>query len=394
MKAAFRGNFLRVPQAGATAACGHGSCALWLPAVLLCCALAVSLPQAAAWAADEVRASVNQGGAEDWPAEQGLHSRTVFLSATAGNALRFPVTHAVLPGATGLSARAQWAACEAERRAGRHGAALDGLWQLLSRPDLPAALRTEALYALSDSLWRLRHSLSPFPSDILLSVTGRALAGDARHRCAPLAFARLGMISLECGRLDEGRAYTLSLLRAFPQAPEVPAALLRLGQAQLRAGRCDEALEAFATVVRSYPHSEALEDATVGLIMALIRLERYKEAAPLVDVALKRWPRCYLRHEGLLRLLAVQQLALGQRQAELASLWLAVNLDPVRSATDGTLHHLAESCAAAGYPAEAAWVRRIMRLNFSADRGAAAASVATQPAAQPADQAGGLFRAH
>lgn len=113
-----------------------------------------------------------------------------------------------------------------------------------------------------------------------------------------------------------------------------------------------------------------------------------------MDVALKRWPRCYLRHEGLRRLLAAQQLVLGPHQAGLPSLWLAVNLDPVRSATDGTLHHLAGSCAAAGYPAEASWVRRIMRLNFSADRGAAAASVATRPAAQHTDQAVGLFRAH
>ncbi len=127
MKAAFRGKVLRVPQAGATAACGHRLCALWLP-------------QVAVWAANEVRASVNQGGAQDWPAEQGVYSRTVFLPATAGNALCFPVTHAVLPGVTGLSARAQWAACEAGRRAGSHGAALDGLWQLLSWPDLPGSV--------------------------------------------------------------------------------------------------------------------------------------------------------------------------------------------------------------------------------------------------------------
>lgn len=364
-------------------------CALLFLAGMLPCVIFPVPAQGQGVLPGELRAPINPAGPEAWPAARGLGSRPVLSPLASEGGVRRPLSFDNLSVPALLSPQAQWNVCQEAMRAGRYAHALEDLGRLYAASDLPPRLRADVLYAMSDCLWQLRTQPSPGGSDLLLAVTGKALAADAHHASAPQARVRLAMLDLEYGRLEEGRSAILQLLREHPRMPDLPLALVALGQAQLRAGKPEAALESFGTVLRRQSGQDMLEEATVGLIMALIQLGRHTEAAPFVAVAQKRWPRCYLRHEDFLPLLASHQLALARKDAARETLWLAVNLDPAGSLGNGTWQRLAAACEAAGHPQEADRVRRLITM-LSTSRKAMTDGVSSRSEAQQA-HAGGIF---
>ena len=393
MPTAFLVYFLHVPRKRAERSYRMILCALLFLAGMLPCGIFPVPAQGQEVLPGELRAPINPAGPEAWPAARGLGSRPVLSPLASGGAVRRPLSFGNFSTSDLLSPQAQWNVCQDAMRAGRYAHALEELGRLYTASDLSPQLRADVLYAMSDCLWQLRTQPSPGGSDLLLAVTGKALTADARHASASQARVRLAMLDLECGRLEEGRSAILQLLRDHPRTPDLSPALVVLGQAQLRAGKFEAALESFGTVLRRQAGEDVLEEATVGLIMALIQLGRHTEAAPFVEVAQKRWPRCYLRHEDFLTLLASHQLALARNDAARETLWLAVNLDPAGSLGNGTWQRLAAACEAAGHPQDADRVRQLMARSAPRQQ-AVPGSVSSRSETQQAHAAGAFCSAH
>ncbi|MBK9304844.1 MAG: tetratricopeptide repeat protein [bacterium] len=151
---------------------------------------------------------------------------------------------------------------------------------------------------------RSRHLTAAAP--LLALLLALAWAGLAAAERSPYTLdtdpLRLGLKSLEAGRLQEARA---RFEEAVAHNHQVPRALFGLGRIADLEGRYDEAEAAYRRALEAGGDPAAIR-ARLGLV--LLRDGRDREAAAEFDAALAAEPKLWEAHYGRARLLLAQQM--------------------------------------------------------------------------------------
>jgi tetratricopeptide (TPR) repeat protein len=151
---------------------------------------------------------------------------------------------------------------------------------------------------------RSRHLTAAAP--LLALLLALAWAGLAAAERSPYTLdtdpLRLGLKSLEAGRLQEARA---RFEEAVAHNHQVPRALFGLGRIADLEGRYDEAEAAYRRALEAGGDPAAIR-ARLGLV--LLRAGRDREAAAEFDAALVAEPKLWEAHYGRARLLLAQQM--------------------------------------------------------------------------------------
>lgn len=251
---------------------------------------------------------------------------------------------------------------------GKFDDALPILEEIRSLPNLPAELRENVLYGISDCLWA-RYANNPLAGyEPVVTSTNEAMNANLRSKRVPDALLRLGLANLNVGNIGDANGYITALMRRFPDFPGVAQGFTALGEGQLKIGKNADAEKSFAIILDKYPESSSLQAASVGLAKALVNQNKDDKAQIILDFISKRWPRYYINEPEFLLLQAENDEKMDKDDAAMSQEWLYVNLDPARQENASLLLKMGDKYSKNGNKDAADFVYKSIREQFPESR--------------------------
>jgi TolA-binding protein len=319
---------------------------------------------------DGLRARVNTGGPDDWPAIEGLSTELPVETASAPEAVAAPTVEKV-------AVQAQPAPAGEKKEEGKgeakkpepeviyvdeHGnpvpkpldvnatladarkllqslqfePAKDLLLKLKPEP-MPPEKREELLYLLSDANAGLYNGKWLEGFEPIVASTSEAMNANLRSPQVPRALERLGMINLRTGNQQDAAGYFGAMHSRFPMDPKVAECFYDLGMDQMEHGQYAEAVQNFQLVMREYPESQAVRKAARYMAEALYKQGHYERAMTIIDFVDRRWPRIYIDDPAYLLMVADTEFRRGRLEDALQTYWTYYNLTPNAAGTDQLL---------------------------------------------------------
>lgn len=248
--------------------------------------------------------------------------------------------------ATGRAKMFEDAIFEARVQAGggNFKAAIAKLRTLVKEPDLPSALREEALYVMADSVNGLYASDPVAHFEEITDAYQKAMNVNPKSKQTPRALVNLGQLNLRAGNLPESKAYFKLLMSKYPKDISVPLVPYTWGEYHYRRGEYQKAAEQFQQLIQNYPEADSnlLKGASFALTDALKRTGKFAQAFQIVDYIDKRWPQHYMENPQFLRLAGDIEDRLGKLVPAKDHFWTYYNLDPNGEGADVVLARIGD----------------------------------------------------
>lgn len=227
--------------------------------------------------------------------------------------------------------------------------AMEKLGKLKGLPDIPADMREEVLYLISDTLFAQNKDTIPQAFDSIMDATSEAMNYNLRSPRVPLALLRLGLLNLRAGNTREAEAYFALMKKQYPHDDNIPLAYFYLGEDQFRKGLYQKAADQFQFILQNHPESRYVRESSVFLARALHRMGYLDQASTIMDFVDKRWPRLYLETPEYLLMAADVETQTGRLDQARASYWTYYNINPEGAENDVVLAKLGDIYARQGH---------------------------------------------
>jgi len=225
---------------------------------------------------------------------------------------------------------------------GNLGGALPLFEGILKKPNVPADIREETLYAVADIKKQIFSDDLSGNFEEISQAFIEAMNSNLRSNRVPRSLLNLGLLNLQVGNFPEAKAYFKILQEKYPDDDNIPSISYYWGEYYYKKGDFKKAADQFQYLIQTYPEHQLVKQAAFYLADSLNRTGFVDQAYQIVDYIDKRWPDYYMENMQFLRLAGGVEMKLKKWQEAKNHYFTYYNLNPDADGADIVLARIGD----------------------------------------------------